>query len=287
MGDTAIRTTPTLITQAWQAWQAQSQSQSQPQSQSQSESQAQAHDPSHDPNRAHDPIHSPLPSLPPIRSLVCGWRHTMLLDAHGDVYICGHNRYGVCCAHEDVKYVTWPKRVTWRWGEEEQKQKHMDNNNSHASQQSDVNININNDTDINSNNAHNHMIRPPYIIAIANGWHHVMVLTSVGTVYAWGRGSYGQLACDINISHEPCYVAFDEHITRIACGAESGYALTTQGHVYAWGWNEHGNLGLGHQQNVKQPTRVVLPHDDSTQQATSIVAAGAVIFVGSQTRKPH
>ena len=48
------------------------------------------------------------------------------------------------------------------------------------------------------------------------------------------------------------------NVLKAFAGSEHCICLTEEGMVYAWGWNEHGNCGLGHVDNVHQPTKVDL-----------------------------
>ena len=47
-------------------------------------------------------------------------------------------------------------------------------------------------------------------------------------------------------------------ITRIQCGASHSLAITAEGRLYTWGKNSQGQCGLGHTDDVLQPTLVIM-----------------------------
>ncbi|CAH8567869.1 unnamed protein product [Schistosoma turkestanicum] len=97
------------------------------------------------------------------------------------------------------------------------------------------------------------------------GWSHVLVRTSVGEVYSWGRSDFGQLGRAVNELSELSeksdekFSNFDTHpgkvhfhtntdhevaIKTIACGSEHSLAIDSNGQLWVWGWNEHGMCGV-------------------------------------------
>lgn len=46
------------------------------------------------PRRVKPPIESSRTSLDSVVSVGCGWEHTVIVTADGDVYACGSNDYG-------------------------------------------------------------------------------------------------------------------------------------------------------------------------------------------------
>jgi len=91
------------------------------------------------------------------------------------------------------------------------------------------------------------------IVDIKYGKHHVLALTSLGKVYAWGLNEKGQLGLsDQQNRYEP--VAVEElrpyTVTQILAVDNMSYALTSHGRVYAWGDNTDGCLALEHDKAV-------------------------------------
>ena len=88
--------------------------------------------------------------------------------------------------------------------------------------------------------------------------------THSGDVYTWGVGSHGQLGQgDLQDRVVPCVIrslrgnAKHGKIADVACGAQHAVAMTGTGKCYAWGWNQHGQLGLGHRDDVLNPTMIL------------------------------
>jgi alpha-tubulin suppressor-like RCC1 family protein len=83
--------------------------------------------------------------------------------------------------------------------------------------------------------------------AVATGGNHsAYVLTSDGTVWAWGDNVAGQLGNNsTNDSNVPVQVSGLVGVTAIAAGGSDAYALRTDGSVWAWGTNGVGELGNG------------------------------------------
>mmetsp|Transcript_14354 Transcript_14354/g.25599 ORF Transcript_14354/g.25599 Transcript_14354/m.25599 type:complete len:574 (-) Transcript_14354:164-1885(-) len=87
------------------------------------------------------------------------------------------------------------------------------------------------------------------IIDIQYGKHHVLALTNLGKVYAWGENGCGQLGLnDTQTRYEPTFVEglSLETVTEILAVENMSYALTNHGWVYAWGDNKEGILALEH-----------------------------------------
>ncbi|KAK4475320.1 hypothetical protein MN116_002387 [Schistosoma mekongi] len=131
------------------------------------------------------------------------------------------------------------------------------------------------------------------------GWSHVLVRTSVGEVYSWGRSDLGQLGRNIGVLNEimkksgekfPDYEAHpgrvrfyvntthEATIRTVACGSEHSLAIDSSGQLWVWGWNEHGMCGVkakiegqsereGNQAEfatyIREPYRVKLESSDS------------------------
>jgi alpha-tubulin suppressor-like RCC1 family protein len=82
--------------------------------------------------------------------------------------------------------------------------------------------------------------------SVANGY----AVTGVGTVYAWGDNSAGELgdgndATQQAGSNVPVLVSGLSNVTKVVANSLGAYALTADGHVYAWGGDSTGQLGDG------------------------------------------
>jgi alpha-tubulin suppressor-like RCC1 family protein len=95
------------------------------------------------------------------------------------------------------------------------------------------------------------------ITAITRGNWHSLALTSDGTVWAWGRNSWGQLGNGTwNNSNVPVQVSGLTGITAIAAGAAYSLALKSDGTVWTWGDNGDGQLGNRTWDNSNLPVQV-------------------------------
>ncbi|XP_026447682.1 ultraviolet-B receptor UVR8-like [Papaver somniferum] len=99
------------------------------------------------------------------------------------------------------------------------------------------------------------------VTAIAAGEAHTLALTEEGSVFSWGRGTFGRLGTGKEQDEViPVRVEFDSSeknrisnenfdgkktkIMQIAAGAYHSLALEDDGSVWCWGYNIHGQLGL-------------------------------------------
>lgn len=111
------------------------------------------------------------------------------------------------------------------------------------------------------------------VVAIAAGGHHCLALKSDGTVWAWGKGTEGQLGNNAaSNSATPVQVVGPggvDYLTGIiaiaagsyyatSVGALVGYslALKSDGTVWSWGANYYGELGDGTTSSKSTPVNV-------------------------------
>jgi alpha-tubulin suppressor-like RCC1 family protein len=95
------------------------------------------------------------------------------------------------------------------------------------------------------------------VTAVSLGRHHALALTSVGEVFAWGYGYYGQLGipypfpeAPFTFRPQPSRVDFGnllagDRITAVEAGALHSIAVTERGRIFTWGFNNIGELGFG------------------------------------------
>jgi alpha-tubulin suppressor-like RCC1 family protein len=98
--------------------------------------------------------------------------------------------------------------------------------------------------------------------AIAAGGAHTLCVSREGTVFAWGRGSVGQLGSgaqdDSPWPTEIGGLLRGRRIKQVAAGGEHSLALTEDGRVLAFGSSSHGQLGIGSQDSFRLlPVEVV------------------------------
>ncbi|XP_043705008.1 ultraviolet-B receptor UVR8 [Telopea speciosissima] len=100
------------------------------------------------------------------------------------------------------------------------------------------------------------------VVAIAAGEAHNLALAGDGSVYSWGRGTFGRLGTgkdndellpvriefDISTKMKLCaeksVVRERPKFVEIAAGAYHSLALEDDGSVWCWGYNVYGQLGL-------------------------------------------
>jgi alpha-tubulin suppressor-like RCC1 family protein len=89
---------------------------------------------------------------------------------------------------------------------------------------------------------------------IACGCHTTILLKEDGTVWAWGRNSFGALGNGSEIdSPAPVQVSGLIGVTAISAACEYNIALKSDGTVWSWGSNEYGGLGNGSKTNSNIP----------------------------------
>jgi alpha-tubulin suppressor-like RCC1 family protein len=69
---------------------------------------------------------------------------------------------------------------------------------------------------------------------------------SDGTVWAWGRGSEGELGDGSAVNRAlPARVLKLSRVVKVVAGGETAYALDRHGRLWAWGSGLYGQLGNG------------------------------------------
>ncbi|HEX8072836.1 MAG TPA: S8 family serine peptidase [Pyrinomonadaceae bacterium] len=81
--------------------------------------------------------------------------------------------------------------------------------------------------------------------AVSAGASHSLALRSDGTVWAWGRGNFGQMGNGTNQERNaPAQVTGLTNVVAIAAGTESSFAVKADGTVWGWGSNQSLVLNL-------------------------------------------
>lgn len=102
------------------------------------------------------------------------------------------------------------------------------------------------------------------ISVIRAGYHHTVALMSNGTVWTWGRNSYGQLGDNTSTNRStPVQVrdtagtGYLTGISAIAAGSDHTLALDSSGNLWIWGKNDYGQLGDNSTINRDTPWQVL------------------------------
>nr|XP_043613240.1 ultraviolet-B receptor UVR8 [Erigeron canadensis] len=87
------------------------------------------------------------------------------------------------------------------------------------------------------------------VISVAAGEAHTLALTGDGSVYSWGRGTFGRLGTGSELDRLfPVKVesSFTERVkfVGVSAGAYHSLALSDDGLVWSWGQNTYGQLGV-------------------------------------------
>lgn len=106
------------------------------------------------------------------------------------------------------------------------------------------------------------------VIAVAAGEAHTLALTGDGSVYSWGRGTFGRLgAGSVADRLFPAKIEFNSADTRkrvkiveLSAGAYHSLALSDDGSVWSWGHNTYGQLGVNGE-NSMVPSLVQVFHE--------------------------
>jgi alpha-tubulin suppressor-like RCC1 family protein len=98
------------------------------------------------------------------------------------------------------------------------------------------------------------------VVSIAAGY-HMAALKSDGTVWTWGRNTYGQLGDDTTDNSSTPVKAGISNVVDIAVGSHHTVALKSDGTVWAWGLNTEGELGDGTTTDRNKPVQVLDPQD--------------------------
>eukprot|EP00741_Cyanophora_paradoxa_P001203 tig00000459_g1161.t1 len=99
------------------------------------------------------------------------------------------------------------------------------------------------------------------VASIACGSEHVLASTSDGSVFSWGRATYGRLGhggsvADTDSLVSPHPVPAPRPIVQVAAGSHHSALLDEDGTVYTFGWGQHGRLGHGDEYSVYEPKPV-------------------------------
>ncbi|HPS31332.1 MAG TPA: hypothetical protein PLZ43_13820 [bacterium] len=98
---------------------------------------------------------------------------------------------------------------------------------------------------------------------ITAGSMHSCGITSDGTLYCWGHGTYGELGDGTLFSKgTPTKIGTDKWL-KISAGSDHTCGIKEDNKLYCWGWNSEGQLGLGTSGTDEYKTEPTKVNDDT------------------------
>jgi alpha-tubulin suppressor-like RCC1 family protein len=109
----------------------------------------------------------------------------------------------------------------------------------------------------------NILLIPPTkdILSISSGEFNSSIIYKDNKTYLYGLNTFGQLGNGSNkekskkISNIPLLIQ-PIKFSKLSIGGGHILAISTENKLYSWGLNIFGQLGLGHTENIDQPTLV-------------------------------
>ena len=93
--------------------------------------------------------------------------------------------------------------------------------------------------------------------AVACGYYHTLALKEDGTLWAWGRNTYGQLGIGNTTNQtSPVQVGTAADWVAVSGGEHHTLALKSDGSLWAWGRNNGGQVGDGTTTNRTAPKQI-------------------------------
>ncbi len=96
--------------------------------------------------------------------------------------------------------------------------------------------------------------------SIASGTNHTIALKTDGTLWSWGRNSYGQLGVNNTTFRSTPVTTLlgGTNWKSIACGGNCTIAIKTDGTLWTWGRNLSGQLGINNLSDRSTPVTTLL-----------------------------
>ena len=185
--------------------------------------------------------------------VVCGRRHTVILDEDGKVWTLGENKYGQLGRSISGTIDGIPRLVEGPLGEK-------------GSQ---------------------------CIAIACGWSHTIVTVQTTDEkieFYGWGRNDKGQLGTGSTefIGTPTRLFTKLNGLKSVCCGSESTMILDKSGVISGCGWNEHGNLGIGNNRDILEATtmvgaRVVAPPPTYGERRILMAAGGAHFLAVQRT----
>ncbi len=91
---------------------------------------------------------------------------------------------------------------------------------------------------------------------IARGTYHALLLKNDGSLWGWGRTSWGEVIDDPALTTVSKPKKIGDGYTSIAAGEFYSLAVKADGSLQSWGQNQYGALGNGSLQSQRTPTTI-------------------------------
>lgn len=89
------------------------------------------------------------------------------------------------------------------------------------------------------------------------GLNHTLGIKTDGSLWAWGRNSYGQLGiANLIDKNQPVKVDSGNNWVNVAAGGNHSLAIKASGTLWAWGQNSYGELGVGNNATSNIPIQI-------------------------------
>ncbi|CAJ1800855.1 unnamed protein product [Sphenostylis stenocarpa] len=192
-----------------------------------------------------------------ITSVAVGGRHTLALSDVGQVWGWGYGGEGQLGLGSRVKMVSSPHLIPCIESASGKDKSSVFHQGSDAGAQG-------------SN------VPGSYVVEIACGGRHSVVITNTGALLTFGWGLYGQCGQGNNADQlRPTLVPsfLGTRIQKVAAGLWHTLCVTVNGQIYAFGGNQFGQLGTGSDQPETSPRQLDASRFENRH--SSIVSCGA------------
>ena len=119
------------------------------------------------------------------------------------------------------------------------------------------------------------------IYEIYSGETHLFINTKSKNIYGYGNNKFRQIdttndkECNALI---PLEISQRISVDKIFCGCDFTFMMASKVRLYSWGFNAKGQLGLGHNDNVREPTLVKNFHLGRNDVTTVELPEGEVVI---------
>ena len=168
-------------------------------------------------------------NIPPVLSVSCGEEHTLMITNDSNLWSCGRKNFGQLC-NRDKEDDLWCFR------------------------------NSRGELDLGDTGGRSIPQQTSFsdISKISAGWNYSLFQNNKGEIFSCGKNEQGQCGLghfDTQIT--PSLIPnLPPNIVHFVCGAYHSLFLDSEGNVFSVGDNEFGELGLGHNTNQSELTKI-------------------------------
>lgn len=94
------------------------------------------------------------------------------------------------------------------------------------------------------------------VVQAVSGYEHILAVKSDGSLWTWGRNTYGQLG-DGTTTERNSPVKIMDDVEQVSAGSFQSFAVKADGSLWAWGDNEIGTLGDKTYVNRRNPVKIM------------------------------